>query len=400
MPLVFLVLAALAFPHPAQAFSCAGGTPGLSSRFAAVECCLRLGWEKRYDCLERTLDTDTGATADLLAELETARSASETIETGCHAVAHAIGRRAVRLAGGDLGEAFGRCTSTCAFGCQHGIMERLLQENGIGADHPDRAQLARMMPAVCSAQALGSSAAGPLFQCLHGLGHALAFTLDYDLPGALGMCDLLGSAYDRDSCYSGALMENLVASDKDKRYVRADDPLFPCSALPDRYLGRCAQEQTRRFLELGWTDEQAADGCRTLGAYAGDCFLGLGRDVSPSYRTGDTQRLADLCQNLAGPEYGDMCVRGARGGLIDATDDGTLAFSYCARLEEPLRASCFTQAGTFLREYHGRPEALARADCAAAGAEREECEALALPRHDPLGRWLLGLLRGIFARFG
>lgn len=396
---LFLVIAALLFPGPARALTCADATPGLASRMASAECCVRMDAAKRYDCLERTFEADPAPAAELLADLDAARAVSSALDEYCHPVGHAIGRLALRQAGGEMGEALRSCTDSCAFGCQHGILERLLEERGIGGAHTTPDELRRVLPSLCTAEALGSSAMRVTFQCLHGLGHALMFTFDYDLRGALAACDTLGSDYERDSCYSGAFMENLVTPEAAKRDVKAEDPLYPCNALDERYLSRCAQDQTRAFFLRGWTPEQAAEGCRGLGAHAGDCFLGLGRDVSGAYRVNGDETVVRACGALAG-EHGKRCVRGALGGLIDMSGDGPLAISYCARLSSPLRESCFSQAGELLRAYHERTEEQVTAYCAAAGEGRADCERLALPAHDPLGQWLLGLLRGLFARFG
>src|SRR5690606_26023321 len=60
------------------------------------------------------------------------------------------------------------------------------------------------------------------------------------------------------------------------------DPLYPCTALDDRYLVACYQMQTSAILARNGGDIQAtARACdRAPEQYRGQCYLSLGRDIS------------------------------------------------------------------------------------------------------------------------
>src|SRR6266550_9592733 len=141
------------------------------------------------------------------------------------------------------------------------------------------------------------------FQCVHGMGHGLMMVYDHDLPRALGGCDLLSEGWDRESCYGGAFMENVVNATAPHHAphvlhshvathehgaappFKALDPSdlqYPCSIMAQRYLVACYNMQTS--VMLFFTHGDMAATARSCGdapqALRPVCFPGMGRAVS------------------------------------------------------------------------------------------------------------------------
>lgn len=391
-----LALLLVLLPGRASAFSCAGATAGLPAPFAAAECCLTLEKARRFDCLERAVGTGTEDTdiAALLAAFEAARTRSPLLEQQCHPVVHALGRLSFRRSG-DLGTAFRGCTDSCIFGCQHGVLERFLapflQGQATGQDHVDVTRLEEVLPDVCDPDRLGTDSVKDLFQCRHGLGHAVLFTLGYDLQEGLRLCGALRGADARDACVSGVFMENIRAADPSMRDLRPDNPLYPCDSVEERYRARCANEQSRVFVELGWDRERMLEGCRALAPYQEKCYEGYGRDLSSPLRRGDEATTVLACLPLSGEDR-LACVRGLVRGLIGAGTDARTAFVFCSKMPADTRAACFRESGAYVTWYLPSERVLER-DCRALPpAAARVCLDSALPRHDPVGRWAWRLL--------
>ena len=64
--------------------------------------------------------------------------------------------------------------------------------------------------ALCAPYRTDGDSRFQLFQCVHGMGHGFQMMYAGDLPRALGSCDQLADPWDRESCYGGVFMENIV----------------------------------------------------------------------------------------------------------------------------------------------------------------------------------------------
>ena len=94
------------------------------------------------------------------------------------------------------------CRDDWQSGCYHGVLEAyFLSQPTVG-----QAQVA----AVCNGQIKADEKLILKFQCVHGLGHGLMMYLDHNLPKALQYCDYQAADWDRQSCYGGVFMENII----------------------------------------------------------------------------------------------------------------------------------------------------------------------------------------------
>lgn len=367
---------------PANTFT-GGSIPGNSSvgsngkQFSDIQQC-QSGPGNVSKCYDNFIASYSGAKTvkQILADLETSRSLSPTLESGCHPIAHAIGRFAYTKTQ-NVGDAFEQCDFTCHSGCYHGVMERMFYtpaQLAAGIEHLSYKDLESKIPGICAAEKFSNPTRQIIFQCLHGLGHAILYTINYDLDTGLKLCDLLPTSYERSSCHGGLIMENVTAFDKSKRDLKRDQPLYPCTRLDNDYKDSCFAMQTSVMFEYGMSEEQIASECRNAGNYQSTCFKSLGRDLSNRVRTGDGAGVAKICES-APPSYRRECIRGSIYALIDNTWDGKYAFHFCTILTADNKADCYTDASFYMLNAHEKTISQVLGDCDKfTGTEANSCK--------------------------
>jgi len=398
------LLAPLLLPSCASDASWDAVPDDLRSFVEAAEArCGRRAADEKEQCYEPLFLTrlDQTGVAEALRALEAIGSVDPEVERNGHMYVHAIGITAYRR-NPNWDETFGQCTELFQSGCYHGVIQARFMELGrITADDVN---------AMCEAYRNDPAERFVLFQCLHGLGHGLTMFSEHDLPVALESCDHLSLAWDRQSCYGGAFMENIMnatsphhlvsdmmteaaagGSDEGTRQAEADpgmaghehtssgwigldedDPHYPCSVLEQRYLRECYVMQTSAILWLnGWDIGAAAATCLTAPeGMRRTCVQSLGRDIA-GHVVGDHERGLRECEN-AREDLRPWCHVGFVKNLIDVTATTGSAFAFCARLDAgPGRELCHQAIGeqlTVLRATAGERAS----ECAQAVGEAEE----------------------------
>ncbi len=279
-----------------------------------------------------------------------------------------IGSASLQRYEGDVAEAFAAGSASCWSGYYHGILERAFADV---ASPDDVKEVARGLcddPDIKATTFL-------LYQCVHGLGHGLMIYRGYDLPWALEICDALKTDWDQTSCTGGVFMENISSSYGIKsKWVRDDDPVYPCRDMKERHKLYCYLMVTSRINELNGFDWAAtAATCRTVEkAWITTCFESYGRDASgQTLEVG--AKIAPLC-DLAG-DYVKSCVYGAARDLASYDPSGTKAAEFCRIVKEPLRARCWTGVGTIVASLYATEPEQRKACAKAPKAYREPCRA-------------------------
>jgi hypothetical protein len=196
------------------------------------------------------------------------------------------------------------------------------------------------------------------------MGHGLNMFYGHDLPRALHDCDWLHDAWEREACYGGAFMENIMhataphhpatllagrrehASAPRFRPLDPDDPLYPCSIMARKYLSACYQIQTAAMLQLNQGDiADAARSCdRAPRAMRGRCYQSLGRDISAYARHADDEAIR-LC-TLGSERYRAWCYVGLVKSLIDWTMAPERGFAFCRKVSGvDDKARCYEAVG-------------------------------------------------------
>src|SRR6266567_2018567 len=134
-------------------------------------------------------------------------------------------------------------------------------------------------------------------------------------PRSHGGCDLVADIWERSGCYGGAFMENVVSVTNPEQTAEhmtvrgptnemqgtdmggmdhstmgapafkrfdAQNPLYPCSGLPERYGSECYAMQTSLILFENQGDFRlAGTTCEAApAAFRSTCFISLGRDAN------------------------------------------------------------------------------------------------------------------------
>ena len=153
----------------------------------------------------------------------------------------------------------------------------------------------------------------------------------YDLPGSLKTCDSLKTGFDRVSCSGGVFMENFTSSyGVTSKYLRKNDPIYPCNAVAERHKLYCYLLVTANILKTtGYDQAKTADACRrSEKAWISTCYESFGRDVSGIAGKSVGKALAS-CQ-LAKANQGD-CIYGVSREIVNSDAAGARGGRFCAR---------------------------------------------------------------------
>lgn len=299
-----------------------------------------------------------------------------------HDYSHVIGINAWRP-GEDLGNAYEQCTELYQSGCYHGVIQVYLTAKGATAES---------VPELCNSIPSARDILFMRFQCVHGLGHGMVMLNKAHLPKALAGCDLLPSAWDRDSCYGGAFMEfilagrgqshgehaahvveELAAADSatgggggtthvhepaadehaDHQMAadtfairRPGDLLYPCNALGEKYQRACYAMQAGIMVEsVGLDFARVAEGCNAAPElWIPTCYQGIGTYVSGATVQDPADAIAEC--NKGRLEYQPWCYIGVVKNFIDVTAKPADGLEFCGRVgHEANRVACYVAVG-------------------------------------------------------
>lgn len=348
----------------------------------------------RSECLERALYgvLDRSGIAKAMATLDVLAETDATARDNAHPLAHGLGIAAYKNPE-TMAATFAACPNTQISGCYHGVIQGYFLDVSRGGAPLTAAQL----NAVCAPHLRDGLLWG---QCNHGLGHGLMALLRNQLPSVLERCDLLTDGAAREGCYGGAFMENIVAvthpegtaeshhamshgggaaaggehaghgaaagghegmdhagmdhSGMDHaamghgeaaatpwKALDRNDPLYPCTAVGQKYWYQCYLIQTSAILPAMAGDiSHTAQACsRAPESMVHVCYASLGRDIS-AYAGRDPRRAQGMCAQ-AGAAAEPACVRGAAVALVEVNqhlDDG---LALCRLTSEASRAACY-----------------------------------------------------------
>lgn len=246
----------------------------------------------------------------------------------CHTTLHFLGQEAYKITK-NTSKALTEGTPICFAGFYHGVLEAYLTEKDLIKNN---AELIKVIPTLCDTE--GSFPIKKIYnECLHGLGHALMFATDDELPESLKLCDTLKSEADRDWCYSGSFMENSTSStnkDHPSKYLKSDDPMYPCNILESKYGNMCYTLQSFYFAEISKYDLGETEKlCKQIPKeYQAGCFNAIGQTQVGS--TQDTSIMRDNCYLMGSKNDKTNCLYGIIGGLGERYNDGwSRAVTFC-----------------------------------------------------------------------
>lgn len=267
--------------------------------------------------------------------------ALETKLGSCHQPAH----RAGHLGYEQLGDhALIEYSPECQSGYYHGVMEAYFKDHGTS-------NLSESFTTLCP------SNLNNFFehQCVHGIGHGLMAWSNYELPDALAGCDQLPRR--QDSCWTGVFMENLSAQIAKgnqsssvgstdvhlTKYLKDEDPLYPCDGIAEKYQNSCYFLQTSRMLQIFGQDfKKVAASCATAPEiYQPSCFGSMGRDVGGNFPTDNARQIRE-CAYVSTEANKTLCLNGAVQNSFWDPSGQTRAIDFCTKLTNNAeKQSCY-----------------------------------------------------------
>lgn len=296
----------------------------------------------RETCLKQAAqDIYSNFTLEEFSQIVLENEKDEGIFNTCHEASHYIGRIAYEKAK-DIGKLFGQCQHICLDGCYHGVIEGYFIEKNIPLENFQI--ISSEVGTICGKE--DDYEVPELYiTCLHGLGHAVMFVTDNELPEALLLCDALETEGEEELCYTGALMANMDARksiDHPSKYIKEDDPMYPCNILPEKHQKKCYEYNTLNFYNFTNYDwKKTIELCGQVPKdFRKGCFETMGGDQVGF--TDDIQKIKDECDLIEGEEFKAACFKGAEGNLMMRySTDFTKPIEFCILMENSYKDGCF-----------------------------------------------------------
>jgi len=336
------------------------------------------------DCLEHALTSvlPTAGVDKAMAALLILSKEDEDVARDGHVFAHGIGISAYKSPE-TVAQTFALCTTDFQSGCYHGVIQAYFADRRAG-DGVTAAKLNGLCQPYHSPEKRWLE-----FQCAHGIGHGVMAVEAHHLLHALDSCDLLTDRFEREACWGGAFMENVVnataphhmnvtqvgeadehaghaamghdmaghdmsghdmaamghAAEPPFKALDPNEPLYPCTIVKEHHRSACYLMQTSAILHANNGDfRDAARQCaRAEEEYRNTCYVSLGRDAN-SWGRGSRERAIAYCQ--AAPEVGQpWCIVGVVKNMVDVTADPRDGLSFCHLAPDNTRPACYNAVG-------------------------------------------------------
>jgi hypothetical protein len=278
-----------------------------------------------------------------LASLRTAYDADQNVRADCHQLTHSIGRAAAQKYV-TVSKAYAEGDQVCWSGYYHGVMESIITDIGVE-------NVTTQIDTICNDISEDQRYSFYHYNCVHGLGHGTMLVTEYELFEALEVCNMISDSWEQTSCWGGAFMENIMADANemhDTKYLRADDPLYPCTAVEERYKAECYKMQTSHALTvLGGDFSKVFEVCSGVaGSYRAQCYESLGRDAS-GRSISDAVQTRDTCMLGQDFEAQSHCILGAVRDFISYYHSDVQGKEFCSSLEPHLQQLCQNEVTSY-----------------------------------------------------
>jgi hypothetical protein len=276
-------------------------------------------------------------------DIKDAYDKAEPVKANCHQLVHVIGRAAGDKFG-DLAKAYGEGDDFCSSGYYHGVIEAIIAK--IGYD-----QLRPKMDTICAGATADKKYSLYHYNCVHGLGHGVMAVSRSELFESLTTCDSLTDTWERESCFGGVFMENIMAEANPHhttKYLKSEDPVYPCNAVGVPYKTQCYGMQSSYMLKVAGYDFGKVFGmCDTVEAdFRHVCYESIGRDASGS-TISNAEPTRDICMKGRDQAARAGCVTGAVKDFVYYHHSNQAGEAFCAVLDATLRDGCLSVARSF-----------------------------------------------------
>ena len=288
------------------------GTTSKRSGGTAAQLLARCRLDATFTCYQRQLRTivytqNPAVALDAVAKLYETDS---FVRTACHPIVHEIGHLAYdRYKSVTTAEQYAR--ETCWSGYHHGIMEKYISKFS-------NTQLLKRISHLCPPDPAHPYSLA-YYNCWHGLGHGLTIRFEQKVFKSLAFCKAISRDWERQSCYSGVFMQNIVADGSGMHQsvdLRPSDPIYPCDKVAADQKQPCFLMQTSYVLRVfKWDIPRAFHTCDGVqAAYVSTCYRSMGRDISGA-ATLDPRTVVRECA-LGATAHRSDCIAGAAANAV------------------------------------------------------------------------------------
>jgi len=302
-------------------------------------------FEKHFQTVvtEQTID-------DAFLDLKVRYDTSILVRSLCHPLVHVIGRTAVEKYP-NVADAYREGDHFCWSGYYHGVMEAMLYDT-----EPE--DLPKTINNICDSIPGKASYSFDYYNCVHGLGHGVMYVTQNELFDALLMCDNLEGTWEKESCYGGVFMENVITDFENHftKYLKPEEPLYPCTEVAEKNKHACYLMQTSYILKTnGYNFVDAFEKCSTIEEWhKNTCYESIGRDASGS-TVSDVQRTKAHCLLGQNERQQTHCVTGAVKDFISYFHSDIQAKQFCNSFEVDIADACLNVASAYYKSFTPPP---------------------------------------------
>lgn len=270
------------------------------------------------------------------------------VKAECHQLSHIIGRTAFEKTG-SLEKAYANGDNFCWSGFYHGAIEHAIAKLGAQRIKDNTAN-------ICQTFADKQIYSFDHFNCVHGLGHGLMAVAGYNLHEGLNYCQNVRTQWEKDSCYGGVFMENvMVASrgDGNSAYLDPNRPLYPCTDVDREYKQQCYLMQTSYILQHnGYDFAKAFEWCsKADSGFEATCYQSAGRDASGSTNS-DVTRTVENCRKAMAVNVDTAlalhnCMLGAERDFVSYYHSDKQALQLCEAFGGDLTSPCKVDVASY-----------------------------------------------------
>jgi len=148
-------------------------------------------------------------------------------------------------------------------------------------------------------------------------------------------------------------MENVIVDNKNHftKYLKPDEPLYPCSAADDKYKGTCYLMQTSYMLKVTNGDFSKVFAlCSTVGGFAATCYQSLGRDAS-GRSISSIEPTKATCGLGKDYDQKSNCIIGAVKDFVSYHHSDVQAKQLCNALETELQSICTSTLNEYYKSF-------------------------------------------------
>lgn len=277
---------------------------------------------------------------ELLEIISLTLNAYENLGIWCHHQGHHIGEFLLGYYNGDVNAALSKVHHKCDSSLYHGIIENFLKHKVIlnNIDPED-------IEVTTSCDIFEDRFTK--LECSHGMGHGLVKVSDFDLEWSSNRCDEFTLTEQKQVCYRGVFMENIVALQNGMGVFDENDPYSVCNTLEDRHAQVCYQYHAK--IIASFTPGTVFDSCdkiepENLIKY---CYMGVQPYLFTAFDN-NYQFVVSECSK-GNPNYQTYCYVGNVVALVDwkGTEEG---ITFCKAIPEEFKPDCYDYLGKIVHD--------------------------------------------------